>query len=137
MSIFYILELSDAVSVNLTLSSQNIRNGSSLTLTAEFDPALGENALNDLQCGADKRLTEYNRFLRKITINSRLSLNDSARLSITSSGSTMSLVISPITFDDEKKTFNCILSYYDPGGTLLTMVSRQHRLENVYSKLLS
>ena len=132
---YFILELSDAASVNLTLSSHNVQIGSSLILTAEFDPALGESAFNDLLCGADKRFTIYNSSLRMITIHPGLSPSDSARLNITASGRTMVLVISPITFDDEKKSFNCILWYNNSGGKLVATASKPHRLENVYSKL--
>jgi len=127
------IKLSDAASVNLTLSSHNVQDGSSLILTAEFDPALGESAFNDLQCGADKRFTKYNSSLRMITIHPDLSPSDSKRLNITASGRTMVLVISPITFGDEKTSFNCILWYNNSGGTLQSIASKQHRLENVYS----
>ena len=141
---YFTIALSDAASVNVTTSSPNIQNGSSLTLTAAFDPTIGEAALISMRCeysdpagGAPTRLTFYNALKKQIVKEAGLSAYITARVNITSNGNPMVLVISPITFEDEKRLFYCILRYYDPDGNLQPPLrSEQYRLENVYSKYL-
>ena len=138
------LALSDTASVNMTISSQNIQNGSLLTLTATCDPIVGANTLRDLKCkysdpagGTATVLTAYNSFKKQIVKRTSLSAYNKARFNITSPGNPMILVFSPITFDDEKRVFSCTLEYYDPDGNFQTPItSEQHRLENVYSEWL-
>ena len=138
------LASSDAASVNVTISSQNIQNGSSLTLTATFNRTHGAYALFDLRCkfsdpagGAPTDLTTYNYINRQIIKNPSLTAFDRARLNITSPVNPMVLAISPITFDDEKRLFYCALKYADADGNLHPdITSEQHRLENVYSEWL-
>ena len=139
------LALSDAASVNVTISSQNIQNGSLLTLTATSDPAVRASTFNDLNCkysdstgGTATDLTQYNFRKTEIVKGSDLSAYDKARVNITSPGDPLVLVISPITFDDEKRLFFCVLKYYDADFNIQPPItSEQHRLENVYSKWLS
>ena len=136
------LALNNTASVNVTISSQNIQNGSLLILTATFDPAVDRSTFKDLICkysdpagGAPTDLTTYNSFKKQIVKEASLSGYNRARVNITSPGNPMSLVISPITLDDEKRVFSCTLEYYDAGGTLqLPITSEKHRLENVYSE---
>ena len=138
------LALSDTASVNVTISSQNIQNGSVLTLTATCDPIVGARTFADLRCiysgpagvGATG-LTEYNFFQKKIIQDVSLSAYNRERVNITSPVNPMVLVISPITFEDEKKLFYCILRYADAYGNVQPAItSEQHRLENVYSEWL-
>ena len=133
---------SDAVSVNVTISSQNILNGSSINMTAAFD--VGSNTLNNIRCGytspggsALTSLTTYNIILKVFQIDSSLDSADRARLNLTSSGNPMLLNISPITFEDEKRTFYCVLQYYDGVGTLHTLNSQKTTLEHVYCTYLT
>ena len=74
------LALRDAASVNVTISPQNIQNGSLLILTATFDPIVGANTLRDLVCkygdpagGAPTDLTAYNSFKKQIVKEASLS----------------------------------------------------------------
>ena len=137
------LALSDAVSVNVTISSQNIQNGLLLTLTATCDPTVGASTFSDLICtysdpagGAPTDLTKYNFIPKTIIKESRLSAYNRARVNITSPRNPMVLLISPITFDDEKRRFYCVLIVYDTDGNEQPITSEQHRLENVYSEWL-
>ena len=139
------LALSDAASVNVTISSQHIQNGSLLTLAAAYDPSIGTFTFSDLQCeysdpagGAPTRLTVHNIFLRQIVKEPALSAYNKARINITSAGNPMVLVISPITFEDEKRLFYCNLRFYGPDGNFMPPTqSGQYMLENVYSKFSS
>ena len=139
-----ILALSDTASVNVTISSQNIQNGSLLTLTATCDPIVGANTFVDLICkysdpagGAPTDLTKYNFIKKQIIKDPSLTAYIRARVNITSPGNPMVLEISPITFDDEKRQFYCVLSYYDTDGNVQPPItSEKHRLENVYSEWL-
>ena len=138
------LALSDAASVNVSISSQNIQNGSLLTLTATCDPTVGASTFVDLVCkysdpvgGAPTYLTTYNFIINQIVKEPSLSTYNIARVNITSSLNPMVLVISPITFDDEKRVFYCVLRYANAAGTIQPdITSEQHRLENVYSEWL-
>ena len=138
------LALSDAASVNVTISSQNIQNGSVLTLTATCDPIVGASRFVDLVCkysdpagGAATDLTEYYFVRKHIIKETSLSAYNRARVNITSPVNPIVLVISPITFDDENRLFYCILKHADAVGNLQPFItSEQHRLENVYSECL-
>ena len=138
------LALNDAASVNVSISSQNIQNGSLLTLTATCDPTVGASTFVDLRCRysdpagvASTDLTQYNFIKTKVIKDAGLSKYNSARLNITSPVNPMVLVISPITFDDEKKLFYCLLNYADALGNVQPAItSEQLRLENVYSEWL-
>ena len=138
------LASSDAVSVNVTISSQNIQNGSLLTLTVTCDPTVGASTFSDLICtysdpagGAPTDLTKYNFAKKQIVKEPSLSGYNRERVNITSPVNPMVLVISPITFDDEKRLFYCVLIYYDADGNLQPAItSEQLRLENVYSEWL-
>ena len=138
------LALSDTASVNVTISSQNIQNGSLLTLTATCDPTVGGNRFVDLSCkyrdsagGTATDLTEYNFHKKQIIKQTGLSTYNKARVNITSPGNPMVLVLSPITFDDEKRLFYCSLKYADAAlNTQRPIISELHRLENVYSECL-
>ena len=44
----------DAASVNITLSSQNILNGTYIKMTAAYDPTLGDRFFKELHCGYTK-----------------------------------------------------------------------------------
>ena len=85
--------------------------------------------------GVPIRLTKLNRIARQVVIPTPPP-PDSGRLSFTSAGNPMVLVISPVSFSDEKRQFYCILQYYN-ATTLLSITSKTYRLENVYSKLNS
>ena len=131
----------DTVSVKATISSQNILNGTSVDLTATF--RLGINTLNNIRCGyspggsAFTTLTSYNIVLKVFQIDPSLDSAHRSRLSLTSSGNPMLLSISPITFDDEKRKFYCVLQYYDSVGTLHNLESQKITLDNVYCKYLN
>ena len=127
----------------MTLSSQNIQNGSSLDILAKFDPAIGTSNFNNVYYSysisgeaGSKRLTSYLISRKRIVINSALPSSEFSRLTIASSANQTVLTISPITFDDEKRVFFCSLEYIVSGSILITIRSRLHTLENVYSKLL-
>ena len=79
-------------------------------------------------------LTEYNNFKNMIMKNSALTAAESARLNITSAGNPMILEISPIIFEDEKRTFCGRLNYYDSGGTTQTTERQKFQLANVFCK---
>ena len=137
------LALSDAASVNVTISSQNIQNGSLLTLTATCDPAVSASTFVDLVCrysdpagGAPTDLTKYFFIDRQIIKEPSLSAYNKARVNITSNVSPMVLIMSPITFDDEKRLFYCVLTYVDADRNPHALASKQYRLENVYSEWL-
>ena len=138
------LALSEAASVNVTISSQNIQNGSSITLTATCDPIVRASTFADLVCKysdpagvAVTDLTKYSFFKREIIKDTGLSAYNKARVNITSPLNPMVLVISPITFDDEKRLFYCELRYVDTDGIEQPPISsEQQRLENVYSEWL-
>ena len=126
----------------MTLSSQNVENGSSINITAKFDPTIGSNFLRDMLCvythpgGGITRLTTYDSFYsKKIVIIPSLPASELARLSIVSSVNQTVLTISPITFEDEKRQFYCAVEYY-PGLPFSAIRSEQYMLENVYSKFL-
>ena len=136
--------LSDTASVNVSISSQNIQNGSLLTLTATCDPIVAASTFADLRCKysdpagvATTDLTAYNHIKRQMIKDPSLSAYNRARVNITSRVSPMILVISPITFDDEKRLFYCEIRYTDADGNVQPAItSEQHRLENVYSESL-
>ena len=138
------LALSDAASVNVTISSQNIQNGSSLTLTATCNPTVGANTFLDLICkysdparGTPTGLTKYNYIKRQVRKDPSMTAYNKARVNVTSTVHPIVLVISPITFDDERRLFYCVLSYGDAAGNEQPLItSEQHRLENVYSEWL-
>ena len=138
------LALSDAVSVNVTISSQNIQNGSLLTLTATCDPNVGASTFSDLICkysdpagGAPTDITKYNFPKKQIVKEPSLTGYNRERVNITSPVNPVVLVISPISFDDEKRLFHCVLIYYDADGNLQPPIkSEHHRLENIYSECL-
>ena len=65
-------------------------------------------------------------------IKAGLDSSVTARLNITSAVEPMVLTVSPITFDDEKRSFFCELEYY--AGSIVTITSEKYILENVYSK---
>ena len=135
--------MSHAALVNVTISSQNIQNGSLLTLTATCDPLVGASTFADLRCKYSNPagrtptdLTKYNFLQKKISKEPGLSGYKRARVNITSPRNPLVLVISPITFDDEKRVFYCIMNYYDADSNEQPVTSEQHRLENVYSECL-
>ena len=125
--------------MNATISSQNIRNGTSIDITAAFD--VGSNTLNNIRCGYTSPggssitpLTTYNIILKVFQIDPSLDSAYRSRLNLTSPGNPMLLSISPVTFEDEKRTFYCVLQYYDGVGTLHTLESQKIILDNVYCK---
>ena len=135
--------MTETASINVTISSPDIRNGSSINLTATFDPTVGDSTLKDMVCEYTKpgggtpntRLTTYHTGVKQIVPSSTLTASESARLTIVSSGNPMVLTIAPIIFEDEKRQFFCTLDYYS-GLPVINIKSEQHTLENVYSKLL-
>ena len=140
IAILIFADFADAASVNVTISSQNVLNGTFINMTAIFDPTIGSPLLRDLECGYTNPggilftpLTLYNSFIKRIQ-NKVLSSNtaDIARLNITSTGNPMVLEISPIIFEDEKRTFHCVLHYYDRDGNPFNLDSQKITLDNVY-----
>ena len=133
----------EIASINVTISSPDIQNGSSINMTAAFDPTVGNSSLKDVifqytQPGGgtpNTRLTTYHIGAKQIIPALTLPASVSARLTIVSSGNPMVLTIAPITFDDEKRQFFCSLEYYI-GLSAFIIRSKQHTLENVYSKFL-
>ena len=133
----------EAASINVTISSPDIQNGSSINMTATFDPTVGDVNLKDVVCeytqpggGApNTRLTTYHTGLNQIVPSSTLTASESARLTVVLSGNPMVLTVDPIAFEDEKRQFFCTLEYYS-GLPIINIKSEQHSLENVYSKLL-
>ena len=133
----------EAASVNVTISSPDIRNGSSISMTATFDPTVGGSSFKDLICAytqpgggtPNTALTTYHTGVKQIIHDSSLSASDSARLTIVSPFNPMVLTIAPIAFEDEKRQFFCKLEYYI-GLSANSIRSEKHTLENVYSKLL-
>ena len=128
-----------AASINVTFVKQSVQNGGAVSITAAFDPTFGDVALEDVACeytdpagGVPIRLTKLNRIARQIVIPTPPP-PDSGRLSFSSAGNPMVLVISPVSFSDEKRQFYCILQYYN-ATTLLSITSKTYTLENVYSK---
>ena len=131
----------DAAVVNLTISSRNVLNGTSIKMTAAYDPTLGNRFFKELECGYTNpggilftSLTEYSSFNNRIETDPALTAAQSARLNITSTGNPMTLEISPIIIEDEKRTFYCRLNYYDSGGVARITESQKYHLENVYCK---
>ena len=127
--------------MNVTLSSENVRNGTSMSLTASFDPNTGSSRLDDLECGYLNpasglilSFTKYNRVLTKLELKNSLPSAMKARLSMISSGNPMVLNISQITFVDEKRAFFCVLHYYDSLGNPFNTESKRITLDNVYCK---
>ena len=123
--------------MNVIISSQNALNGTSIDLLASF--RVGNNTMDNFRCGYTNpggslftSLTAYNVVLKRVHIEPTLDSADRARLTMKSSGNPMLLNISPITFEDEKRTFYCILYYYDSVGTLHTSHSQKTTLDNVY-----
>ena len=133
----------ETASINVTISSPDIRNGSSINMTVTFDPTVGNSNLKDVVCEYSQpgggtpntRLTTYHTGLKQIVPAFALPASVSARLTIVLSGNPMVLTIEPITFEDEKRQFFCKLEYYI-GLSGKSIRSEQHTLENVYSKLL-
>ena len=133
----------ETASINVTISSPDIQNGSSVNMTATFDPTVGDSNFKDLICaytqpggGApNTHLTTYHAGVQQIIPDATLAASESARLTIVSPFNPMVLTIAPITFEDEKRQFFCTLEYYI-GLAVISIESEQHTLENVYSKLL-
>ena len=107
----------ETASINVNISSPDIQNGSSVTMTAIFDPTVGNRSLKDVVCQytqpgggtPNTRLTTYHTGVKQIIPALSLAASESARLSIVSSSSPMVLTITPITFEDEKRQFFCTL----------------------------
>ena len=133
----------ETASINVNISSPDIQNGSSINMTAAFDPTVGNSSLKDVICQYTKpgggtpntRLTTYHIGAKQIIPALTLPASVSARLKIALSGNPMVLTIAPITFEDEKRQFFCTLEYYI-GLSAFIIRSKQHTLENVYSKFL-
>ena len=133
----------ETASINVTISSPDIQNGSSIKMTATFDPTVGDVNLKDVVCEytqpgggpPNTRLTTYHTGLNQIVPSSTLTATESARLTVVLSGNPMVLTVDPIAFEDEKRQFFCTLEYYS-GLPIINIKSEQHTLENVYSKLL-
>ena len=133
----------ETASINVTISSPDIQNGSSINMTAAFDPTVGDSNLKDVVCEYTKpgggtphtRLTTYHAGVKQIIPSSSIKASESARLAIVSSGNPMVLTIAQITFKDEKRQFFCTVEYYS-GLVAISIESEKHTLENVYSKLL-
>ena len=133
----------ETASINVNISSPDIQNGSSVTMTAIFDPTVGNSSLKDVVCQytqpgggtPNTRLTTYHTGVKQIIPALSLAASESARLSIVSSSSPMVLTITPITFEDEKRQCFCTLEYY-VGLSGKSIRSELHTMENVYSKLL-
>ena len=133
----------ETASINFTISSPDIQNGSSINMTAAFDPTVGDINLKDVVCEytqpgggtPNTRLTSYDTRFHEVGPATSLTAFESARLTIVSPFNPMVLTIAPITFKDEKRMFFCILEYYN-GRPAFSIKSEQHILENVYSKLL-
>ena len=133
----------ETASINVKISSPDIQNGSSISMTATFDPTVGNSSFKDLNCEYTKpgggtpntRLTTYHTGVKQIIPDSSLSASELARLTIVSPFSPMVPTITPIVLEDEKRKFFCTLEYYS-GLAAISIESEQHTLENVYSKLL-
>ena len=125
----------------MTLSSPDIQYGSPLSITATFDPSVGDPNLKDMLCeytqpggsSPNFRLTTYHTGARQIILATTLTPSESARLTIASSGNPMVLTIAPIAFEDEKRQFFCTVEYY-VGLAASSIRSELRILENVYSK---
>ena len=133
--------MGETASINVTLSSHNIENGTSMNLTAAFDPTVGSALLSDVSCRYIQpggsgyiAITRYNTVQKKIMVHTSLSSSQRSRINIMSSGNPMILTISNIIFADEKTSFYCHLIYYDSLGNFLSMESDNQILENVYSE---
>ena len=122
----------DAASVDVKISSPNVLNGTSIKMTAAYDPTLGNHFFKELECG----YTNPGAILFKSMIlkHPALTAAESARLTITSTGNPMILEISPIIFADEKRSFYCVLHYYDRDGNSFHVDSQKITLDNVYCK---
>ena len=127
----------------MTLSSQNVQNGTSIRLTAVFDPPIGNANFDDLSCGYTKPdgtgftlLAKYNSHSSRlrVEVNSALSQSLQARLNVSAATNPMMLDISSITFGDEKRQFYCTLDYFDASLNIVPLESQRDILENVYSK---
>ena len=136
-----ILALGETASINVTLSSRSIQNGTSMNLTAAFDPTVGSGLLSDVSCryinpgeSGYIAITKYNTRKTEIIFDAGLSSSQRSRMSITSSGNATILTISNIIFSDEKTSYYCHLAYYDSDDNLLSMNSNTQILENVYSE---
>ena len=133
----------ETASINVNISSPDIQNGSSISITATFDPTVGNNSLKDVICEytqpgggtPNTRLTTYHTGVKQIIPDAFLAASESARLTIVLSRNPLLLTIAPITFEDEKRQFFCTLEYYN-GPAIINIKSEQYTLENVYSKLL-
>ena len=133
----------ETASINVTFSSPDIQNGSSISMTATFDPTVGNSSLSDVVCQytqpgggpPNTRLTNYHNGANQMIPAATLTASESARLTLVSTGNPMMLTIAPITFEDEKRKFFCTLKYY-VGLSAVIIRSKQHTLENVYSKFL-
>ena len=133
----------ETASIDVKISSPDIQNGTSICMTATFEPTVGNSSLRDLICqytqpggGAPiTRLTSYRPGFNLIIPAATLTASESARLTIVSPFNPMVLTIAPIAFEDEKRQFFCTLEYYI-GRPAFSIRSEQHTLENVYSKLL-
>ena len=113
-------------------------------MTAAFNPTLGDAKLNDVECGYTQpdgsgftRITKYNSFLGKMEYYASFPVAERSRVNLTSSGNPVILTISPVTFDDEKRLFYCILISYNDDGTSQNTESQKQPLENVYSEFNS
>ena len=133
--------MGETASINVTLSSHNIQNGTSMNLTAAFDPTVGSVFLSDMSCRYIKpgesgytAITRYNTVEKRIMFHPSLSSSQRSRMNIMSSGNPMILTISNIIFTDEKTTFYCHLIFFDNLGNFQSMDSDNQILENVYSE---
>ena len=135
--------LLETASIHVNISSPDIQNGSSISMTATFDPTVGNSSLSDVICQytqpgggtPNTPLTTYHIGFKQITPHADITASGSARLTIVSPFDPMVLTIVPITFEDEKRQFFCTLEYYI-GLSVFRIRSERHILENVYSKLL-
>ena len=130
----------DAASVNVTISRQNVQNGTSITLTAVSDPPTGTADVNSFQCGYTEpdgsgftQLTTYHSHPSRlrVEVNTALPLSLQERLNISSARNPVILDISSITFADERRQFYCILHYYDASLNILIKTSQKHTLESI------
>ena len=133
----------ETASINVNISSPDIQTGSSISMTATFEPTVGNSSLKNVVCQhtqpgggrPNTRLTTYSTRFHEIFPDASLPASESARLTIVSPFNPMVLIIAPIAFEDEKRKFFCTLEYY-VGRSAFKIRSERHTLENVYSKLL-
>ena len=110
-------------------------------MTVNSDPPIAGSGFENMRCGYTApngnmliQLTLYNRHATPPSMQIKGGLDPSVagRLTLTSAVEPMVLTVSPITFDDEKRSFFCELDHF--SGSVLTVASEKRILENVYSK---